>query len=287
MSQDSEHQALVASVEKHLERRSYPRLQMMLIVSLTGATGLLASALLLRLGMQSMVQRYPVSVLIAYGAFLALLWLWMRQIADHYSNLTPAQLTADDARAESLRAATLALPPANAADPVGSLGAVRGLSLQESQARSRLIEWPYQVVRFVLDLLNRIVEGIFRAIGTVMGETEELMIPILVVLLFLGMALASVYVVATAPALMAEVLVDSTLSFTLYKRLVKTEERNWLRAAVTRTLWPLVGTVVFVTLIGAVLSDMAPGARTIGEALAYRAPAADSTGAPAPATAQP
>jgi hypothetical protein len=282
MSTHSEHQALVERIEKHLERRSYPRMQMMVIVSLTGATGLLASATLLRMGVYSMAQRYPVSVLIAYCAFLSLLWLWIRQIAADYSNLTAEQLATEEA-SQMQAFSPPPLPANNPADPVGSLGAVRGLSVQDAQWRLRIMDSVYQLLRLVFDVLHSIVEGIFQGIGKLLGETEEMMIPILVVLLFLGMALASVYVVATAPALFAEVLVDSTLSYTLYKRLVRTEERNWLRAAVTRTLWPLVGTMVLVTLVGAMLSNMAPGARTISEALAYQAPdAATATTTTAP-----
>lgn len=264
-------QQTILRVEKQLEKRSYPRLQMMLIVSLTGAAGLLSSATLLRLGVLNMAARYPVSVLIAYGVFLGLLWLWIRHIAADYNNLTPAQQAAQEAEIPG----TPAVPPpaAQAADPVGSLGAVRGLSVQEAQYRFSVMDKFLRLLRFVSDLISNIVEGFFRGIGKLVGDSDEFMIPIMVVLLFLGMGLASFYVVATAPALMAEVLVDSTLSYSLYKRLVRTEESNWLRAAVTRTLWPLVLTTVFVTLMGATLGMMAPGAHTIAQALAYTAPA--------------
>jgi hypothetical protein len=286
MSTETEHQALIERIEKHLERRSYPRMQMMVIVSLTGASGLLASAALLRFGMGTMAIRYPLSVLVAYCVFLGLLWVWIRKIAPEYSNLTPAQLEADEAQATlaAKNAVHVPVPDVNPTDPIGGLGSVQGLSVQESQWRLQVVDIVHQLVRLVFDLLRNIVEGIFKVIGSLMGDTEELMIPIMVVLLFLGMALASVYVVATAPALFAEVLVDSTLSYTLYKRLVKTEERNWLRAAVTRTLWPLVGTLVFVAGMGALLGNMAHGAHTISEALAYQAPGAQMT---APTPAQP
>lgn len=286
MSTETEHQALIERIEKHLERRSYPRMQMMVIVSLTGASGLLASAALLRLGLGTMSIRYALSVLVAYCVFLGLLWMWIRKIAPEYSNLTPAQLEADEALATlaAKNAVHIPVPKVNPTDPIGGLGSVQGLSVQESQWRFQIVDVVHQLVRLVFDLLRNVVEGIFKLIGSLMGDTEELMIPIMVVLLFLGMALASAYVVATAPALFAEVLVDSTLSYTLYKRLVKTEERNWLRAAVTRTLWPLVGTMVFVASMGAMLGNMAPGAHMISEALAYQPPEAQMT---APTPAQP
>jgi phage shock protein PspC (stress-responsive transcriptional regulator) len=282
MSTVSEHQILVERIEKHLERRSYPRMQMMVIVSLTGASGLLTSAGLLRIGVLDMAGRYPVSVLIAYCVFLSLLWLWIRKIAADFSNLTPAQLDAEEALAaqSATQQPSVPLPAANPSDPVGSLGAVQGLSAHDAQARINIMDSASQIVRFVSDILSRIVEGIFQGIGKLLGDADELVIPIMVVLLFLGLAFASVYVVATAPALFAEVLVDSTLSYTLYKRLVRTEERNWLRAAITRTLWPLAGTLVLVTFMGFVLGSIAPGAHTISEALACTPPVPTGTASP-------
>ena len=275
---EQQRQQTIVRIEKQLEKRSYPRLQMMLIVSLTGAAGLLSSVTLLRLGVLNMAARYPVSVLMAYAVFLGLLGLWIRHLAADYNNLTPAQQAAEEA--DSAGPPATAPPVANTADPVGSLGAVRGLSAQEAQVRFSVMDKVLRLLRFVSDLVSNFVEGIFRGIGKLLGDGDELMIPIMVALLFLGMGLASLYVVATAPALMAELLVDSTLSYSLYKRLVRTEERNWLRAAITRTLWPLALTTVFVTLMGAALGFMAPGAHTIGQALAYTPPVAEAAPAP-------
>lgn len=59
-------------------RASFPRLQMSLIVALTGGSGLLASFLLLHGGIQSMALRYPAAVALAYVVFLLLLWVWLR-----------------------------------------------------------------------------------------------------------------------------------------------------------------------------------------------------------------
>lgn len=260
---ESAHQALVDQIEKRLQRRSYPRLQMMIIVSLTGATGLLASAMLLRLGMTEMGVRYPLSVLIAYGAFLALLWLWIRNIAAEYSNLLPAQLAAEEAAQAQ---GTQDQPPINLAEPVGALGAVQGLSAQEADAR----EQPFaKVTRFFHTASatpSADHDGTERGPSKETQASKALLVPLLVGALFLGLALSSLYVVATAPALLAELVVDSTLSYSLYTRLVRTQEPNWLRAAVTRTIWPLVITTLFVSIVGWTLSDIAPGAHTLGEA---------------------
>ena len=54
---------LVERMRERLDAQSYPRLQMSLIVSLTGLAGLLASASLLKLGLHSMAWRYPAALL--------------------------------------------------------------------------------------------------------------------------------------------------------------------------------------------------------------------------------
>lgn len=68
----------IARIQCTLERLHSPRLQMMLIVALTAAVGFLASFALFHVGVESMWIRYPFAVVIAYVAFLFLLWCWLR-----------------------------------------------------------------------------------------------------------------------------------------------------------------------------------------------------------------
>lgn len=71
--QPSTRTQVVGLLQRHLEADSYPRLQMGLIVALTGGVGLLCSFVLLRLGMSTMALRYPLALLGAYAFFLFLL----------------------------------------------------------------------------------------------------------------------------------------------------------------------------------------------------------------------
>ena len=64
--------------KRRLELNSYPRLQMTLMVMLTGAAGMAASYALLKGGVQMMALRYPLALRIAYIVFLVLLYLWLR-----------------------------------------------------------------------------------------------------------------------------------------------------------------------------------------------------------------
>lgn len=68
----------VIRLQRRLLQDSYPRLQMGLIIALTGAAGLLCSFTMLRAGIASMTLRYPLAVAAAYLVFLLLLWIWLR-----------------------------------------------------------------------------------------------------------------------------------------------------------------------------------------------------------------
>ena len=74
----------VRRVKDRLTRDSFPRLQMALLVALTGGFGLLASFTMLQMGVDSMAVRYPLALVCAYPFFLLLIWLWLRTNADDY-----------------------------------------------------------------------------------------------------------------------------------------------------------------------------------------------------------
>src|SRR5688500_8269160 len=77
----------VLRLRRRLEEQTFPRVQMALIVMLTGAIGVLVSFLFLRWGMDSMALRYPLAVACAYVFFLFLLWLWLRTKGEDYLDL--------------------------------------------------------------------------------------------------------------------------------------------------------------------------------------------------------
>lgn len=68
---------LVEKAKDRLQRHGLPRLQMSLVVALTGGAGFLASYSLLQLGVDSMAVRYPIAAATAYAVFLLLLWIWL------------------------------------------------------------------------------------------------------------------------------------------------------------------------------------------------------------------
>jgi hypothetical protein len=79
---------LLIRLERHLLRNGNPKLQMFMLVATTGSVGLLTSTALIRLHLRIMTLRYPVSVLVAYGAFLALVWLWILWLRRRWNRIT-------------------------------------------------------------------------------------------------------------------------------------------------------------------------------------------------------
>ena len=67
----------VERVKRQLLSKSSPRMQMMLILSVTGGAGFLISFALLSVGLKWMWLRYPISILLAYCAFLLILRFWL------------------------------------------------------------------------------------------------------------------------------------------------------------------------------------------------------------------
>lgn len=232
-------------VKHRLEQDSYPRLQMSLIVGLTGASGLLFSFLMLQAGVTSMTLRYPLALVLAYGFFLFLLWLWLRTKDDDYADLP------------DLIDLIPSPGPGGGSIPFqGGGGSFGGGGAGGS------FDGPALPGSAESDISTPLGE----AVGTV-GEADELAVPIVAAIFAIGVALASLYVVYVAPMLFAELLVDGVLSYALYRKIKGAESPHWLASAIRRTAIPFLLTGVFVAIVGASLSVYAPEAHSIGQAL--------------------
>jgi hypothetical protein len=235
----------VLRLKRQLEQDSYPRIQMALIVALTGGSGLLCSFVLLRAGIDSMALRYPLALGGAYLVFLFLLWLWLRTSADDYHGDVPDPgdlLDLADAGSDVAgRAFSSGGGDFGGGGASGSFD-TPGASLADSGALPSFSD-------------------------ATSGDADELAIPIIAVVLAVGMALASLYVVYLAPMLFAELLFDGALSYTLYRHLRSAETNHWLGTALRRTAVPFGLTAVFLVAVGAAMAAYAPGARSIGEVM--------------------
>lgn len=238
----------VIRLQHRLEAESFPRIQMGLIVALTGGVGLLGSFLLLRAGVESMAVRYPLALASAYVAFLLLLWLWLRTKADDYVDapdlvdLIPSPGSGSGCT-----------PPSMTSGGGGDFGGGGASASFDGAADTPFLE-P--------------LSSVGDAAGSAM-DADELVIPLVAIALAIGLAFASLYVVYLAPTLFAELLFDGALSYSLYRHLRATNSQHWLSTAFRRTALPFALTAVFLVAAGAAMAAYAPGARTLGEVIQH------------------
>ena len=237
----------ILRIKRRLEQDAFPRIQMSLIVGLTGAAGLLFSFLMLDAGITSMALRYPLALLLAYGVFLFLLWLWLRTKAEDYVDIPDFSGSMPSGSGNASSAFEGSGGNFGGGGASGSFDGPPSFTPVESDS-SPLAE----------------------AAGAMDGA-DELAIPLIAVAFALGLALASLYVVYAAPMLFAELLVDGALSYALYRRIKTADSPHWLESAVRRTALPFLLTGCFVAIAGVAMAAYAPGAHSIGQVIEHSA----------------
>lgn len=235
----------VERMRTRLLREGFPRVQMCILVSLTGLAGFGASAGMLAAGVEAMSLRYLLAMGVAYIVFLSLLWGWLRTSASDYLDGIALDGTGDN---ESGAAA------ANFAGGGGTFDGGGASANVDFGSKDHGID--------------AVVEKPLEAIG----HAEEGAIPLAVILLALGIALSSLFVIWSAPVLFAEILVDALLAASLYRRLRLLDSRHWMTAAVKRTFIPFVLTTLVVTGAGWAMQVHAPEARSLGDVIAGHQP---------------
>lgn len=236
-------------MKARLMQESFPRMQMGLIVALTGGFGLLASFTLLQFGMGSMAMRYPMALMIAYVFFLFLIWLWLRTNAQDYLDVPDVSGLAPRPKPSEC---ALEFKSEGGGDFGG--GGASGSFDGSGTALGETISSPLRSVGDSVDAV---------------AQAEELAIPLVAIALALGIALASFYVVYIAPALFAEVLVDGALSYALFRHLRGQNPRHWLSSTVRHTAAPFVVSALFLVAVGAAMAAYAPGAQSVGQVIDY------------------
>ena len=230
-------------IRRRLLRKSTPRIQVSLILSLTGLAGFLTSFSLLHSGVPWMWLRYPIAILIAYCFFLVLLALWLR--------LQRRSLDVDPSASDFIPSG-----PSGHEESFqfggggdfggGGAGGSWGESASSSSSGVSSGDSASHIVPLDLDL-------------------EEGWLIVVAIVALVGGLIASLYVIYIAPALLAEILVDGALVTGLYRRVKHIEQRHWLRAAVRRTLLPALLVALFFTIAGYALQKAIPEAHTMGE----------------------
>lgn len=95
---------------------------------------------------------------------------------------------------------------------------------------------------------------------------EGVLVGIALAALCAGLAVCA-YVVWTAPALFAEILVDAAVMTGVYKKLERTDASFWVLGAFRRTWIPALLLALFLGTVGMAMEKIAPEAKSIGPVL--------------------
>jgi hypothetical protein len=242
----------IREAAQRLQHHGWPRLQMLLIVGITGLAGFFASVVFLAAGVEQMWQRYPLAIGVAYLVFLLQLWWWMHASHDDNGDVVDS------------------LDFGNGGGGGGGLEGGGGHFTGGGASGS----WD-PIDPGVGDALGSVAESAGDTLGSAVDGADEgcLVVVVVVVLVFVFGSLfaGAVYLVYGAPMLLAELLVDAALSFGLYRNLRRQDREFWLFTAVRRTGWQFLAVAVFAAVLGMLLAHKVPGARTFGDAMQGKA----------------
>jgi hypothetical protein len=247
------------NLKLYLEQQDYPRLQMTMMVMGTALAGMLASWVLMHMGVIHMGWRYGCSVICSYLAFLGLLRIWLhfegRRIQVDLGMVDPEDVidlvdNASDIELPSFRGGS------------GSSG-VQASSFETSPQAPMLLPQPMPV--------QPVVSGGGGGSGSGGGsfdfslDGDELVVVILVVAAVAAALLAAFWIIYQAPTILADVALNGALSAGLYKRLKNVDEgENWVFSAFKRTALPFVVVGIMFAVAGHYMQAYAPEARSVG-----------------------
>lgn len=270
-------------LKSFLQRRGAPRAQMTVIVAATGSAGFLFSFLMLRVGLRTMWLRYALAIALAYGVFLLLVGAWLA-----------LQRRKRAARERSRSHGGSLTDLSNLPSSGGSLGGhgggggggggirAGGGGFGGGGSSSSFAGDNPQIIPLMQaqpgpgglsgGVAHAGVSGGGPHGGGVSGgggfsldlDGDDLVV-IVAVIAAIGAGIgASVYVIVSAPTLLAEVLFDGALSAGLYRRLRVLDHHRWWEDAIWHTWIPVTVVVVFFGVAGHLMQRYAPEAASIG-----------------------
>jgi hypothetical protein len=247
----------IDNIRTVVEHRIAARREMTLAVLVAGVAGLLTSFVTLHLGLTRMAARYPVAVAVAYLAFLAYLWLWLRR---HGLKVR------SDARGQSLELSPMDLDVVEFPFRLDSGAAFEGFGQGGGfSGAGGGTEWTGSGTTAPVRLAT--TAPVSKSAGVAGGVDLDdgawvLIVAAVAAALVLG---AAMYVIYIAPILFAEILLDAALAAGLYRRLRDVDRRRWWQSAIRRTLLPAVVSALIMSIAGAIMQSVYPEASSIGK----------------------
>jgi len=248
-------------VEERLLATSFPRLHMMLILSLSAVGTFLSSASLVRCGLESMGIRYALAVLGGYVSFLSFVRVWIAYQTRNWS-FGRHKTQSNDSRTGSRSFdgkfdGNLDLPDLSA------LGDIGGSAESAFSGGGGGFGGGGASGSFGGDSGD---SGASSALGAV-GDADEALPILIAVIALLGGLIALGFVVYSSPVLFAEVLLDVAVLGAVYKKNKRHERRHWAAGVLGRTYKPMLVLSVLAAIFGLAVQSLAPKEKTLGAVL--------------------
>lgn len=255
-------------VEERLLATSFPRLQMLLILSLAAVGTFLCSALLVRCGLKSMGLRYALAVLGGYLSFLSFVRVWIAYQTRNWAFGRAKQSSRDALETRDMRDEVVdgldALSKVDLPDlsALGDLGSSAGGALSGGGGG---FGGGGASSSFDVDLGSGGSDA-SDALDAVSGSDDALPI-IIAVIALLGGVVALGFVVYSSPVLFAEVLLDVAVLGAVYRKNQRHQRGHWAAGVIGRTYKPMLVLAVFAGICGFAMQSTAPHATTLGAVL--------------------
>ncbi|HEX2205678.1 MAG TPA: hypothetical protein VHG91_20365 [Longimicrobium sp.] len=273
----------VERVRARLMKRSSPRLQMIALLAVTGGVGFGAAVAMLEMGLRSMAIRYPLALGIAYAAFLLLLRLWLRAVARRRER---RRSRGGDFDLDVLDVG-IGRGGGGSKGPEPRFGGGGGFAGGGAEGgwgpRAGIVSSPVPAPMATpvpvpapsapAASLSSATTGGGKSPGGGWGldldfdadDAGPLIALVLVVVALVAIVAAAGYVIAAAPVLLAELVVDGVVLVGLYGSVRRIDESDWLRTAVRKTWIPALVLALLLGAVGYGIQWALPQARSIGD----------------------
>jgi len=244
-------------IEQRLLATSFPRLHMVLILSLAALGTFLGSASLVRLGLESMGLRYLLAVACGYLSFLSFVRVWIAYQTRNWS-FGRAPRTKEKRSFDG----QLDLPDL---PDLSALGDFSGSAESAFSGAGGEFGGAGASASFDLPLASS-GSGASDALDAV-GSADEGLPIVIAVIAVLGGLIALGFVVYSSPVLFAEVLLDVAVLGAVYKKNKRHQRSHWAAGVLGRTYKPMLVLAVFAAIFGFAVQSLAPKEKTLGAVL--------------------
>ena len=242
-------------------KQYFVRLHMGLILLATMASGLLTGKLLFEFGVHSVLLRYPLAVLAAYGLFLGMTRLWIRYTV--VNRPSPFSIGDD--------AVDRAMDLVSEDDGAYSDEARRGLyGGGDSGGGGASDTWEASAARKVAPARSS-SGGSFFSGGSVNIDLDEgIWILLALVAVIAAIFGAGAYLIWAAPEILPEIAVGALLASSLKRPAQRAESAGWLHSVISCTAIPFGIVFVMVCALAYAVHHTCPGAPRMIDALHCR-----------------